>query len=126
MRGDGVCAPWGPKLVLWQILTISVSFFSESGSSSGKIEISLNVGLKDGGDETPLSLSLWTNQLEIALNLLDSGADIECQRESDNMTLLYQAIVREQPTACLFLLDHGSNFRRRYMCVCVSLFLSLL
>lgn len=77
------------------------------------LKISLNVGLKDGGEETPLSLALWTGQMDIALKLLDSGADIECQRESDKMTLLYQAIVREQSTSCLFLLDHGANFRLR-------------
>ena len=82
-------------------------------SSSGKLEITLNVGLKDGGDETPLSLALWTGQLNIALKILDSGADIECQRERDGMTLLYQAIVREQSNSCLFLLDHGANFRKR-------------
>lgn len=86
---------------------------TEAGSSSGKLVIALNVGLKDGGNETPLSLALWTNQLDIALHLLDCGADIECQRDIDNMTLLYLSIVREQTAACLFLLDHGANFRKR-------------
>lgn len=88
---------------------------TERGSSSGKLEISLNVGLKDGTEETPLSLALWTNQMEIALKLLDCGADIECQREKDDMSLLYLAIVREVPSACLFLLDHGANFKQRYI-----------
>ena len=84
----------------------------EGAASHGRLGIELNIGLSDGAEETPLSLSLWTNQLEIALKLLDSGADLECARRDGN-TLLFYAIVREQASASLFLLNHGANFKKR-------------
>ena len=81
--------------------------------SSGRIEITLNIGLRDGDQDTPLSLALWTGQLDVAIKVLDAGADLECISTDSGMNLLYRAIIREQPLACLFLLDHGANFRRR-------------
>ena len=89
-----------------------VSLLSEGAASHGRLGIELNIGLSDGAEETPLSLSLWTNQLEIAMKLLDSGADLECPRRDGN-TLLFYAIVREQAAAALFLLNHGANFKKR-------------
>ena len=85
---------------------------TEGAARQGRLEIELNIGLSDGAEETPLSLALWTNQLEVALKLIDSGADLECPRRDGN-TLLYYAIVREQASACLFLLNHGANYKKR-------------
>ena len=90
--------------------TILPSF--SGASSSGKLEIGLNVNLKDGHDETPLGLSLWTDQFVVASKLLENGADIE-YTDSEEMGLLYLAIVREKPKACIFLLEHGANFKKR-------------
>lgn len=75
--------------------------------------MSLDLSIKDGTGDTSFALSLWTGQFEVALNLLDSGADIECERE-DGGSLLYTAIIRELPTAALFLLNHDANFKKRY------------
>ena len=88
----------------------------DSSTSTNRVDAILNLTLRDGNDETPLSLALWTGQFEVALKLLDNGADIECPRNSDGMPLLYQAIVREQCNACLFLLNHGANFKKRLVC----------
>ena len=55
-----------------------IDHFSAGSSGSGKLEIGLNVNLRDGQDETPLSLALWTDQFDIAHQLLRVGADIEC------------------------------------------------
>ena len=82
--------------------------------SSGKLEIGLNVNLKDGNEETPLSLSLWTDQFEVASQLLKQGADIECC-DGEETGLLYVSIMREKADAALFLLDNGADFKKRYM-----------
>lgn len=81
--------------------------------SSGKLEIGLNANTRDGNMETPLSLSLWTDQFEVATQLLNQGADIEFM-DSEEPGLLYAAIMREKSTAALFLLDNGADFKKRY------------
>jgi ankyrin repeat protein len=85
--------------------------------SSGKLEIGLNVNLSDGNYETPLSLSLWTDQFGVASQLLKQGADIECL-DMEESGLLYVSIMREKADAALFLLDNGADFKKRYMCSC--------
>ena len=81
--------------------------------SSGKLEIGLNVNLKDGNEETPLSLSLWTDQFVVASQLLKQGADIECLY-GEETGLLYVSIMREKADAALFLLDNGADFKKRW------------
>ena len=73
------------------------------------------MNLKDGNDESPLSLSLWTDQFEVASHLLKQGADIEFAN-SEEPGLLYVSIMREKAEAALFLLDNGADFKKR--CVC--------
>ena len=51
----------------------------------------------------------------MAIKVLDAGADLECISNDTGMNLLYRAIIREQASACLFLLDYGANFKRRLM-----------
>ena len=87
-------------------------------SSSGKLTVDLNVNLQDGHSERPLGLALWTEQFDIASSLLGIGADIECGG-GEEPGLLYLAIVREKPRACLFLLENGINFKKRCEVVCV-------
>ena len=71
----------------------------------------------DGLRETPLGLALWTEQFDTALRLLQMGAELEAggRRGEDGGEpgLLYVAIIREKPRACLFLLDHGADFKTR-------------
>ena len=81
-------------------------------SSSGKLEVGLNVNLRDGIDETPISLALWTDQFLVAQELMDAGADIE-STDSDSPSMLYVAIVREKAKAARYLLDNGADFKKR-------------
>ena len=91
---------------------------TDSGTmSSGKLEIGLNVNLKDGDKETPLSLSLWTDQFDVASQLLKQGADIECSNDEET-GLLYVSIMREKADAALFLLESGADFKKRCALVC--------
>ena len=85
---------------------------SSGTMSSGKLEIGLNVNLRDGNNETALSLSLWNDQFEVASQLLKQGADIECL-DMEESGLLYISIMREKADAALFLLDNGADFKKR-------------
>ena len=97
------------------------------GGSSGKLQIGLDLNLTDGLGETALGLALWTEQFDTAQRLLQMGAELETvgsgEREGEGVGdekgsggepgLLYVAIVREKPRACIFLLDHGADFKTR-------------
>ena len=82
----------------------------------------LDVDISDDNCETPLSLSLWTEQFTISQKLLRSGAHVEGTNNnaahvegtnSNAVSLLYQAIIREQSKAALFLLENGADYRKR-------------
>ena len=44
------------------------------------------------------------------------GADIEAPN-SQQQTLLYLAVIREQPKACLFLIESGADYRKKSVCI---------
>ena len=96
--------------MLLTVLVISLS----ATSSTGKLEIGLNVNLRDGFDESPLSLALWTDEFDVAQKLIDVGADIE-SKDSESPGMLYVAIIREKAKAARYLLDNGANFRKRFV-----------
>ncbi len=81
-------------------------------SGTGKLMVDLNVNLLDGNKESPLSLALWSQQFDIATQLLGSGADQEAT-DTEDPGLLYRAILREQQKAALFLLENGANYKQR-------------
>lgn len=91
------------------------------GGSSGKVQIGLDLNVRDGLGETSLGLALWTEQFDTAQRLLQMGAELEASsgggedqgEKGAEPGLLYVAIVREKPRACLFLLDHGADFKTR-------------
>lgn len=74
------------------------------------------MNLRDGSEESPLGLALWTDQFDIAQQLIDIGADIE-SKYSDSPGMLYMAIVREKAKAARYLLDNGANFKKRFVIV---------
>ena len=59
-----------------------------------------------------MGLALWTDQFDIASKLLENGADVECM-DTKEPGLFYLAIMREKAKACLFLLEHGADFKKR-------------
>lgn len=89
-----------------------MSSISLGTSCSGKLEIGLNVNLSDGHMESPLSLALWTDQFDIAKQLLAAGADHQAV-DTEEPSLLYVAVVREKPQAALFLLENGASYKQR-------------
>lgn len=83
-----------------------------ASSGSGRLQIALNLDLRDGTEETAMGLALWTGQFDVARELLEAGADIEAPN-SQQQTLLYLAVIREQPKACLFLIESGADYRKK-------------
>ena len=87
----------------------------------------LDLNVVDGLGETALGLALWTEQFDTGQRLLQMGAELEMGRKGGEGEegeggrggepgLLYVAIIREKPRACIFLLDHGAGFKTRYPC----------
>lgn len=68
--------------------------------------------LRDGHGESPLSLALWTDQFDIAKQLVAAGADHQAV-DTEEPGLLYVAILREKPQAALFLLENGASYKER-------------
>ena len=95
---------------------IQTCMLPTDGGSSGKLQIGLDLNVKDGLGEASLGLALWTEQFDTAMRLLQMGAELEADRGEggeEGPGLLYVAIVREKPRACLFLLEHGAEFKTR-------------
>lgn len=44
-----------------------------ASSGSGRLQIALNLDLRDGSEETAMGLALWTGQFDVARELLEAG-----------------------------------------------------
>lgn len=84
------------------------------------------MNITDGLGETSLGLALWTEQFDIAQRLLQMGAELEVvgkvEEERGEPGLLYVAIIREKARACLFLLEHGADFKTRFFVLTILCF----
>ncbi|KAH9525635.1 Ankyrin repeat and FYVE domain-containing protein 1, partial [Bulinus truncatus] len=76
---------------------------SKSGNTSTKVLPNFNV--KDSLGQTVLGLALWNNMHDMADKLLACGANIN-EKNSSGMTLLHQAIEKQDTGSALFLMDH--------------------
>ena len=80
---------------------------------AGGSEIQLDVKDKDG--ETPLSLAIkapFKKGREIAAALINAGANIN-QRNEQGLTLLHQAILKEDSAMAIFLLENGADMNMK-------------
>ena len=66
----------------------------------------------DGEEQSALGLALWTSQLNIAEMLVAVGADIE-SRTRQGLTLLLQAILRQDADSADFLLQRNADYSAR-------------
>ncbi|KAI8782408.1 rabankyrin-5 isoform X2 [Biomphalaria glabrata] len=76
---------------------------SKSGNTSTKVLPNFNV--KDSVGQTVLGLALWNNMHDMADKLLACGANIN-EKNAAGMTLLHQAIEKQETESALFLMDH--------------------
>ncbi|XP_046739305.1 rabankyrin-5 isoform X1 [Diprion similis] len=74
-------------------------------------QANFQLNLKDGEGETPLSLAIKTplkKGREIVAALIKAGADIN-QVNEKGLTLLHQAILKEDSATAIFLLENGAD-----------------
>ncbi|XP_029654379.2 rabankyrin-5, partial [Octopus sinensis] len=67
-----------------------------------------NFNLKDSEGQSVLGLALWNGLHGTAVSLLSAGANIN-ETNVDQMTLLHQALDKQDVVSALFLLDHQAD-----------------
>lgn len=75
----------------------------------------LQLNLKDKTGETPLSLAIKVSlkkARDIITALIKAGADIN-QRNEKGLTLLHQAILKEDSATAIFLLENGADMNAK-------------
>ena len=75
----------------------------------------LQVNLKDKTGETPLSLAIKVSlkkARDIIIELIKAGSDIN-QRNEKGLTLLHQAILKEDSATAIFLLENGADMNAK-------------
>ena len=85
-------------------------------TSGNNLQIIPNFSLQDSEDQTPFALALWQGLHDIALQLLNSGANVN-DTNTAGETLLHQAINKQDTESALFLLQHGADPNAKYVFV---------
>jgi len=60
-------------LCMYTLSSVCILIISAASSGSGRLQIALNLDLRDGSEETIMGLALWTGQFDVARELLDAG-----------------------------------------------------
>jgi len=71
--------------------------------------------IKNNANETPLSLAIKTpfkKGKDIVLALIKAGADVN-ERNDEGLTLLHQAILKEDSATAIFLLENGADMNAK-------------
>lgn len=76
--------------------------------SGDPLQVIPNFTLKDTQDQTVLALALWQGFHDIALQLIAGGANIN-DYNGEGMTLLHQAIMKQDAASALFLLENQAD-----------------
>lgn len=87
------------------VIRVLVDFKKNAAENVGKPDFNLKT--VDG--DSPLSLALAMNAKELVPILIQGGADVNA-RNGQDLTLLHQAILKEDAETSLFLLKHGADY----------------
>ncbi|XP_067934786.1 rabankyrin-5-like [Watersipora subatra] len=71
-----------------------------------------NFSLKDSLDQTPLAVALWSGLHNVARKLMLGGANVN-DVNSEGLTLLHQAILKNDTPSCIFLIDNRADISKR-------------
>lgn len=71
--------------------------------------IMIDFNCKDGNGDSPLSLCLSLNRIHLVPILISGGADVNF-RNSENLTLLHQSILKRDDETAVYLLENGADF----------------
>lgn len=82
------------------------AFIDYSKQENTKYQCDLNIKNQDG--DSPLCLALKQGIDELVPILVQGGCDVNV-RNSNDLTLLHQAILKEDSKTALFLLENGAD-----------------
>lgn len=71
-----------------------------------------------------LGLALWSGLHKEAGRLLGAGANIN-EKNSEGMTLLHQAIEKQDTSSALFLIEHKADLTIKYISECLHVTCSI-
>ncbi|CAH1801017.1 unnamed protein product [Owenia fusiformis] len=94
------------------VVKVFLDYKAKATSTGDNMAIIPNFNLKDSNDQTVLGLALWNGYLNIAETLLNGGSNIN-DVNAEGMTLLHQAIVKQDTPSALFLLQHSADMNVR-------------
>lgn len=83
-------------------------FTVKAAHSEDSLKILPNFNIKDSEGQTVLGLALWSGLHNEADRLLGAGANIN-EKNSEGMTLLHQAIEKQDTNSALFLIEHQAD-----------------
>lgn len=72
------------------------------------VDEKINFNIKDSNGDTPLSLALLEGYKNLVPILIRGNADVNV-KNGKNFTLLHQAIMKEDSSTAIFLLDNGAD-----------------
>ncbi|KAL3858016.1 hypothetical protein ACJMK2_012632 [Sinanodonta woodiana] len=94
------------------IVNIFLQYKLDVGQSNDNTRILPNFNLKDSEGNTVLGLALWNNLYREAGQLLGAGASIN-EKNAEGLTLLHQAIEKQDTSGALFLIEHQADITIR-------------
>ena len=69
--------------------------------------------LLDSEGQSPLWLALLTKQQDVALQLIDAGANVNSTNATGDETMLHKSIMLKNLDTCLFLVENGADVNIR-------------
>ncbi|KAK7469532.1 hypothetical protein BaRGS_00036438, partial [Batillaria attramentaria] len=90
------------------VVQVFLDYKVEVQQSSDNMRVVPNFNLKDSEGQTVLGLALWSGLHETAAAFLSAGANIN-ERNSAGMTLLHEAIEKQDTISALFLIEHHAD-----------------
>lgn len=88
----------------------------EVQQSPDNMRVVPNFNLKDSEGQTVLGLALWGGLHETAAAFLAAGANIN-ERNSAGLTLLHEAIEKQDTISALFLIEHHADIEAVSVCI---------
>ena len=87
----------------------------EVQQSPNNMRVVPNFNLKDSEGQTVLGLALWGGLHETAAAFLAAGANIN-ERNATGLTLLHEAIEKQDTVSALFLIEHHADIEAVSVC----------
>ena len=86
---------------------------AEVSKSSNNMIIMPSFNIKDSQGQTVLGLALWNGLHDLASKILRAGANMN-ERDAEGLTLLHQAVDKQDTTSALFLIEHDADTEAKY------------